>query len=270
MMLRIRQGYKITMLRQTITAIKSKRLQALLLTCCLVGYSFASAWQPLAAGIDYLDMTPAYPSPWSHVHVFKIDLHQNRFDLVMARDLKQANASIQQFAEFGHALIAINGGFFDEGYQPLGLRIGHRQRYSPLKAISWWGVFAINQHTARIVSYKDFSAGFPVDFAIQSGPRLLVNNTIPKLKPGRAERTALGINAQGHVIIVVTENSPLTTTELARLMQTSPLNCQQALNLDGGSSTQLFAAIQAFKLNTHRFNPVSDAILVKAIKNDTH
>jgi uncharacterized protein YigE (DUF2233 family) len=232
--------------------------------------SFAKPWVPLAPGIDYQDIPYTYPSPWSHIHVFKIDLQQNQLDLITAHEMHQLHGSIQQFADYGHALIALNGGFFDQAYQPLGLRIGHAHRYNALKSISWWGVFSIEGRRAHISSYKDFKLTPNTDFAIQSGPRLLINNTIPKLKPGRAERSALGINAQGHIIILVTENSPLTTAELAHLMQSSPLRCESALNLDGGSSTQLFAELNHFKLNTHRFNPVSDAILVQARKNTSH
>jgi len=250
------------MLRQT--------LAYMILWSFLVGFSFAKSWQSLAPGIEYLDLPYAYPSPWSHIHAFKVDLRHNQLDLLTARDLQQVHGAIQQFAAHGHALIALNGGFFDQTYQPLGLRIGHAHRYSALKPISWWGVFSINQQTAHISSYKDFYANRTTDFAIQSGPRLIINNTIPKLKPGRAERSALGINPQGQIIIVVTENTPMTTSELALLMQAAPLYCQQALNLDGGSSTQLFAEINEFKINTHRFNPVSDAILIKARKSNTH
>jgi len=55
----------------------------------------------------------------------------------------------------------------------------------------------------------------------------------------------------------------MTTEELARLLKASPLNCTDAINLDGGSSSQLYAHINSFHLNVHGFSNVSDAIVVK-------
>ena len=181
----------------------------------------------------------------------------------MANDLSLHNASVDTFAHHSNAMIAINGGFFDQNYQPLGLRIGHQQQHSPLKNISWWGVFYVKDKKPYLSSVQHYTSDNQVDFAIQSGPRLLVNGKIPSLKTGYAERSALGITPDGHVIILVTNNFPMTTTALAQLLKTSPLNCDNALNLDGGSSTQLNAHMGLFQINVHGFSNVSDAIVVK-------
>ena len=127
----------------------------------------------------------------------------------------------------------------------------------------WWGVFYIKNKKPTIASSRQYEQDQQIDFALQSGPRLLVNGIIPALKPGLAERSALGITANNEVIIIVTENSPMTTTALAEMMQSSPLDCKEALNLDGGSSSQLKAEIGSFQINVHSFANVSDAIVVK-------
>ncbi len=57
---------------------------------------------------------------------------------------------------------------------------------------------------------------------------------------------------------------PLSTTELAQVMKAAPLNCENALNLDGGSSSQLRAQIGSFQLDVHGFSNVSDAVIVQA------
>jgi uncharacterized protein YigE (DUF2233 family) len=181
----------------------------------------------------------------------------------MAKALSQPHASIDEFAHFSKALISINGGFFDRKYQPLGLRISNQKQQSPLKRISWWGIFYIKDQRPYLTRLSQYDTNQKVSFAVQSGPRLIINNRIPSLKNGMAERSALGITPDEHVIILVTENNPLTTTTLAHLMQSSPINCTNALNLDGGSSSQLFAKMGYFSINVHGFSNISDAIIVK-------
>lgn len=250
--------------------IRSKLLVIFLLT--MTGLHFALAanhWKPVAAGITYRDSTTTSLSPWSHIHTFKIDIRQNNINLVLAKDLHHELATATDFAEQGKAILAVNGGFFDNNNHPLGLRIQNSHSLSPIKPISWWGVFAIQNNKATLSSYRQFQGVRDASFAIQTGPRLLINGKIPALKPGRAERTAIGITAKGEVILLVTEYNPLTTTELAELLQKAPLNCKQALNLDGGSSSQLYAKTDKLALSVHGFSQVSDGIIVTP-KNYSH
>ena len=114
-----------------------------------------AAWRSLALGIEYTQINIINFSPWSHIHVFRINPQKNRLDLIMATDLGKNQASIQDFAEKSNALIAVNGGFFDKQGKPLGLRIVNSQQRHPLKPISWWGVFYIN-HNIYICIVIDF------------------------------------------------------------------------------------------------------------------
>jgi len=225
--------------------------------------AFAKDWHPLAPGIEYLDLGNHALTRWSHVHVFRVDLKYNQLDLMTAKSLSQDHASMDQFAEHSNALIVLNGGFFDQSYHPLGLRISNQQQLNPLKNVSWWGVFYIKNQTPYLTSLRHYSTKPPPDFALQSGPRLLVHGHIPPLKPGLAERSALGITRDQHVIILVTEHSLMSTTTLAQLLQSPPLNCKEAINLDGGSSSQLRANIGSFQLNTYGLAPLSDVIFIK-------
>ena len=244
-----------------------KRHMLSMLTCFLVlcsNTTWANHWEQVAPGIEYRDLSPNPLIPWAHVHVFRINLKEQELDLVTARELSRPHASVEEMAIHDQALIAINGGFFDTEFRPLGLRVGHNHRYSPIKPISWWGVFYIKRkrpHLAKMSQYTQRDR--TVDFAIQSGPRLLVDGKPPKLKPGLAERTALGITKDKHVIMLVTENAPMTTTALALMMKSFPLYCEQALNLDGGSSTQIYAHVGPLRIHTRAAAGVSDAVVVK-------
>lgn len=223
----------------------------------------AQNWQKLASGIEYQDLEGGILTPWSHIYAFRIDLNKNKLALVTAKNLAMKNASADQFAQHSNALLSVNGGFFDPDFKPLGLRITNKKLKNPLKDISWWGVFYIKNNKPYISNPKHFYQDEQIDFAIQSGPRLLIRGKIPSLKQGIADRSALGITSQGKVIILVSTNAAMTTDELAHLLKAYPLNCTDAINLDGGSSSQLYAHINSFQLNVHGFSNVSDAIVVK-------
>jgi uncharacterized protein YigE (DUF2233 family) len=229
-----------------------------------INTAFANAWEELSPGIEYRDLSPNPLTPWAHIHVFRIDLNKKKLDLVTASDLSRPHASVEEMARSSQALIAINGGFFDKKYQPLGLRVGHGHRYTSIKPISWWGVFYTvhgKPYLTRASQYK--SKIRTVDFAIQSGPRLLIKGDIPQLKAGIAERTALGITKHNQVILLVTEHAAMSTTTLANLMKRFPLYCEDALNLDGGSSSQIYANVGHLRLNTPGALGVSDAVVIK-------
>lgn len=227
-------------------------------------YSHAKGnWQELSSGIEYQDLAGGILAPWSHIYAFRINLNHNKLEIVSAKSLALKNASADQFGEHSQALLSINGGFFDHQFNPLGLRVNNKKLENPLKRISWWGIFYIKNNQARISSLNRFQYDNDIDFAMQSGPRLLIKRKIPSLKAGDADRSALGITADGKVIIVVSTNAAMSTEKLARLMKKPPLSCTDAINLDGGSSSQLYAHIGSFLLNVHSFSNVSDAIIVK-------
>ncbi|GGI79520.1 phosphodiester glycosidase family protein [Legionella impletisoli] len=251
------------MLRQT---LRERWLKNLILPILLLFWStvaLAEEWREVAPGIEYWDLGESLLNPWAHIHVFRIDPKQNELDIVLASELSYQHASVDEFAEFSHALITLNGGFFDRKFHPLGLRIGGHKEQNPLKRISWWGIFYIKDGKPNIVTHRQFPSVKSADFALQSGPRLIIDGKIPSLKPGVAERSALGITADDKVIVLVTDNTPMTTTMLAEVMKSDPLNCIDALNLDGGSSSQLKASMNSFAVDVHGFSRVSDAIVVK-------
>lgn len=240
-----------------------------ILMCFLTNacYSAPTVWQTLAPGLSYTQIShfPAFPQ--GQVHAFQIDLRHYRFSIHLTQNHDQSvPMSLPELMPQQNAVIAVNGGFFSPEYKPLGLRISGGQLIKPLKPTAWWGVFFIKDSRARVVSQKNYSADIHPDFAIQAGPRLLDQGIIPKLKLDIDDRTALGINRAGKVILVATNNLMLSTVELARLMQRSEaeggLGCVEALNLDGGHSTQLYTRLPNFSLQLPSYLPVADAILV--------
>ena len=66
--------------------------------------------------------------------------------------------------------------------------------------------------------------------------------------------------------MLVTDKAPMSTTALATIMRNSEqkdgLACYYALNLDGGTSSQLYADIGDVKLDRIGLSTISDALLV--------
>lgn len=243
----------------TVSRIKAVFFSVLLLSWISLSHA---GWQPIAPGIDFQDLGGNLPKPWSHIYVFRVDLTNNQLSLKLASDLDETHSSILTLGQDPDVTIAINGGFFDKNFRPLGLLISDGITKNNLKQISWWSVFYIHNGKPYIVSANQHIPS-KASFAVQSGPQLLVNGRIPSLKDGLAERSALGIIDDKHIIILVTDNYRLSTKQLAKIMKNKPLSCRNALNLDGGSSSQLLAKARDFNLTVHGFSNISDAILVK-------
>lgn len=233
-----------------------------------LGGAFATPtqWRTLEPGLQYTQVYQTPSLPIGAIHAFKINLKKYRLALAFTRNYERPLILVKDLVITQHALLGINGGFFSPNLIPLGLRIKAGKQVSPIKHTSWWGVFYIKNNRAYIVSQKNFKKSRQISFAVQSGPRLVVNEKITSLKPGWSFRSALGITKKGEVIIAITDHLPITTKTFATILRASQkeggLACINALNLDGGSSSQLYADINAFHLDIPSFAPVSDAILV--------
>lgn len=235
----------------------------LLATLATITTHAKTQWQTLEPGLDYSDISISGATGAGKLHAFRIDPARYDINLVQAQDFHKSSTSIYQLAHYSDSLVAINGGFFNPDFSPLGLRIQNGKVVNPVKNISWWGIFMIKNHHPEIIPLKQFNMNASIQFAVQAGPRLLVNGDIPHLKPGTDERSALCITKHGKVIIAATENTPVTTTELATILKSNDLDCYNALNLDGGSSTQLYAHSGDFSLSVFSFANIADAVVVK-------
>lgn len=230
-----------------------------------------TTWRELSPGLWYTQLTIPTLRSTGYVHAFKVDLSYFRFSIALAKEYDGRFSSAQNLTLASKGLLGINGGFFSPEMDSLGLRISEGELLSRFKKSPWWGVFMINDGQAKVVSAKQYQSADSIDFAIQSGPRLLVDGKIPQLRPGVDSRSALGIRRNGQVIILATQSLYLSTKELAEIMQRAEskngLACWQALNLDGGSSTQLYAKINDFTLSIPSFMPVADVVVLMPISS---
>jgi len=247
--------------------MKRKLLHSLLLIALLPAATNAQTqWRQVLPGLDYVMIPFSHGMRSGKIHAFRFDLQQYRFRLAFAKDHPAVFASAKNLTDLSHGLVGINGGFFTPNFKSLGLRISDGKQYSRLWSTSWWGVFSISHNKPHIQGLHQYRGKQATEFAIQSGPRLVINGQIPRLRGGLAYRSALAITPKKQVVMIATNGTPMTTTQLARIIKKPEsedgLGCPDALNLDGGSSTQLYANIGEFSVNIPSFMPVADVVVV--------
>lgn len=211
-----------------------------------------ASWQKIDRGLYYqkIELQKKSGVPYA-IHTFQISPRYYQPKPI----LSEKPVSIRNLVEKSGAVLGVNANFFDPAGKPLGLIISDGKIVNPKKDISWWGVFSMEKGRPHIVHSSDWKKN-SADMAVQAGPRLVVAGRVPALKDESSQKTALGINRKGDIILVVTYY-PLSIKELAKLMalpeSKGGLDCVYALNLDGGSSTQLYAKTNQFELKVPSF-----------------
>jgi uncharacterized protein YigE (DUF2233 family) len=167
-----------------------------------------------------------------------------------------------EWREWSSALAVINGGYFDEKERPLGLRITRGRQFSPLRRADW-GVFWVAGGRAHITHTRDFGDQLSAQEAVQCGPRLVVGGRVTDLKAQVARRSGVGVSRDGHVVLAVCDG-PLEFGRWAELWRAKTgFNCPNALNLDGGGSTQLSVQSSSRSVEVQGYWPVPDALIIK-------
>lgn len=241
------------------------RLLFLLIT--LVGSTaWAGSWESFAPGMEH---RKASLSRGGSIHFFRFSLSQWKLAMVPASLAGSPASFVKPLAQKSRATLMVNGGFFTPTHKPLGLRISNGKESNPIKDVSWWGIFAVVLGKPTITSLKEYAPVAPPQFAIQSGPRLIVAGRIPTtLKEGVDPRSGIGYTPEGLVVIAVTEGALISTTEFAQWMRSSEGGgCQYALNLDGGSSSQLYYSDKNHQVSVENLSPVADGVGVFSISS---
>lgn len=163
-------------------------------------------------------------------------------------------------------LAGVNGGYFDENFAPLGLRIANGQMIAPLqRARLITGVLVASPRGVQIVRAREFSRRPGVTAAIQCGPFLVDRGQpIGSLNDARpARRTFAATTTSSRALVGVC--SEVSLAELSKILATTSfaddLRIERALNLDGGSSTGFWFAREngsAFSIPEHK--PVRDFV----------
>ncbi|MBT8327539.1 MAG: phosphodiester glycosidase family protein [Bacteroidia bacterium] len=141
-------------------------------------------------------------------------------------------------------IFAINGGMFKKDFSPLGLYIENGKVISKINNVreaygNFYlqpnGVFSISKDKiASIVKTQNFVSDSTINFATQSGPLLLYNDTInPLLTKGSTNlhiRNGVGIKPNGELLFAMSKER-INFYDFASFFKEN--NCSTALYLDG-------------------------------------
>jgi len=155
--------------------------------------------------------------------------------------------SLGEMMRHEKCLAGVNGGYFDENFAPLGLRIANGQMIAPLqRARLITGVLVASPRGVQIMRAREFSRRLGVSAAIQCGPFLVDRGQpISGLNDSHlARRTFAATTGGSRALIGVC--SGVSLAELAKILATTSLaedlKIERALNLDGGSSSAFWFA----------------------------
>lgn len=231
----------------------------LLFACSLVTYvELASAenespskinlkWQSIERGLEisryYFSNNTGILS--QGLLISRLNPKHFNFTLAQAKKFSASRLDLRYMTQHLGGIVGINANFFDPADKPLGLLIENSHKIQPLQSAGnlLTGIFYIDRSGAFIVHRTEFNRQKPL-LAIQSGPRLIANGKALNLaSPNQASRrSVVAISYQGEIILLATlSRFPGTTFfDLQKFLLTPSLKIKDALNFDGGGSSQLF------------------------------
>ncbi len=214
----------------------------------------------VAPGIEHATFQVPDVEPFSG-HAFRIDLDVAELRLVPAGD-PSSRRPVDQIAAPYPAIVAVNASFFDKEGRAMGLAVDDGRLIAPGKRQSW-GALVVDGKKAQIMLGADIQQPLAYRLIVQGIPRLVVGGKVARLKPQIAERTAVCAEGSAIVLVVTTKAETLGFARfLADPLEKGGLGCSDALNLDGGPSTQLVVKLPAMTLSLPGGWGVPNALIV--------
>ena len=175
----------------------------------------------------------------------KIDPARYSFQVAQALDLDQQRTDVRTMTKRFGGVAGINGSFFDDHGAPLGLviRNGQTIRHAQLGGNLLTGAFFIADDKPQIANRHSVPESGVV-LALQAGPRLIADGEPIMISStdGRTRRSGIAITNSGEVLFYATvvRFPGATLEEIQKTLLLPGLNVRDALNFDGGGSSQLF------------------------------
>ena len=194
-------------------------------------------WRALREGFEVADL-PAMVDERAvdHVLLARVDPSRFRFEV---QNASQGDKNLDQWlAQLGAALV-VNGSYYaldgrpDTPFLSDGVELGPRTYDAKAGAF----VASSGFTGIRDLGHMDWQVAFQgAENAMVSYPLLVVDGTTGVTRPSRwlANRSFVGQDAAGRVIIGTTTDAFFTLDRFAHFLLDAPLDLTLALNLDGG------------------------------------
>lgn len=190
-----------------------------------------------------------------NINVVTIDFNNTNltFDIAKGNNQRTGWEDFSSIINRTNPAAAINGNYFnayadnEDDIIPWGYIIKDGKILNNGATINR-GSFAVTYDRNIIINNGEEFPKQDIETMVEAGPLLLLNGVIvaeqniaafseDKITQNPAQRSAIGVKPNGHVIMVTGAN--LKITELANIMY--ELGCIAATNLDGGASSALYA-----------------------------
>jgi uncharacterized protein YigE (DUF2233 family) len=236
-----------------IAMLKGKSLRIGVLILLLNAAAAFADWTPVGPGVDYQE----FRGDTYDVHVTRVDLTNDDIQVISTRE-SEKGLKVSDFAKREHAIAAINGDYFDERFNPVGMTVGPCGEWDSVKKIRREGYVAVGGSKARIAKQSDVSLDDDpepwMEATVSGWPALVVSCKPLNTLPGSASftlathpRTAVGLSKDRKTLYLVVADGRrtgipgFTLPQLAAFMSDT-LHACAAINLDGGGSSAMWVS----------------------------
>lgn len=177
--------------------------------------------------------------------LLRTTLTEYRVEVIRALDFSQKRASVFEMCKASKAQMCINANFFDESGNALGLIVHRGIQLQDIhrggKTLT--GIFYAARDGIKIVPRASYQPERVLE-AVQAGPRIL-HGKLPVSGielHSRSRRSGICIDDRGRLVFFIVASGLLGVSmeELQGALRHADINCADALNLDGGGSSQLY------------------------------
>jgi exopolysaccharide biosynthesis protein len=210
-------------------------------------------WTRVGPGVDYQE----FRGDTYDVHVTRVDLTNDDIKVISTRE-SEKGLKVSDFAKREHALVAINGDYFDDHFNPVGMTVGPCGEWDSVKKIRREGYIAVGDNKARIARQSEVSLDDDpepwMEATVSGWPALIVSCKPLTTLPGSASftlathpRTAVGLSKDRKTLYLVVADGRrtgipgFTLPQLASFMS-EKLHACAAINLDGGGSSAMWVS----------------------------
>lgn len=248
----------------------------LLLFSCLFNNSANAQsikWQRLEPGFYFTEYEIPSDSLFlrSSILILKFSLSNFEIAISQATDFSKRQTSVKKLAKKQNALAAINASFYDKEGNALGLIAKDGEFFKAIhrggKLLT--GIFYIKNRIPKIVHRNSFNEPFP-EIAIQAGPRLIERQKPLLLsdRTSKSRRSGIAITKDKEILIYATivRFPGASLSEIQKMLLLPELRVVDALNLDGGGSSQLYIDIDSDIIKNNNISggdDVPNAIVIK-------
>ncbi len=193
--------------------------------------------------------------------------NSNRFSahVVPASTTGASNSDLKTITQKTGGVAGINANFFDTEGKPIGLVVVNQSEKQRVHrgGNTLTGIFVTSDTQSAIVHRDDFLSTQGRD-ALQAGPRLIIKGQSASIKDNDrgTRRSGVAVTKNGEIILFATalRYPGATFAQIQAMLLFPGLGVTDALNLDGGASSQFFIAATPRK--SEWFNSGGDLVPV--------